>query len=483
MDTKRHTYNQARTLSFAPSGIPDHRVSDIPEFTETHVSWPTIKRLLPIIRALSELHSDFATVKSNIIRLCNTGHTFSLVCPTKDDLRMAEESLNEFTVDVRARTGGINGVINQLLSQLATDGAVSAEAEAEFETLPGFDGPFPTRIAGIHQVDVRSLELQYSKKYFGYLPFQKQKGVRDPVMLPDKMYHLQVFKPLPDPNPPYPVPPMIAGLSEARRQKNMLHSIDRAMEKIGLLGIMDATIETPEQGENEEDTDYTTRLRSILSSVVTMLGKSLSQGIYAHYGQLDFKFTNFGAEFSKTLPLLEHERQRMAQSLQNDWASTREQSTFLSIVYEKILNEMVHYQHLVTGPIEQWTRLHLALQGLVRGFTVLTTSLSLDQDSVRYWENELVKGEVAKNLVELGVDPSEALRYINVNVGMGADNQHEPDNGGTQEKVKDAVMSSLRPYSTIYNRLHQGIFRFSLHNKHGRHYTLEKIHNFAISDV
>lgn len=486
--------------------IPEHRVSEIADFNQEHVSWTLIKSLIPTIRALSELHGDFANVKSNIIRLCNTGHSFSIVAPSKEDLYKAQTALNAFLNDVHPTLGGIHGTINLMLSQLATDGAVSVEAEAEFDHNI-FGELVPIRIAAIHQVDVRTIELNYEDDAFSYVPYQVTDIGKDPTRLPETTYQLNVFKPLLEPSPPYPVPPMIAGIPEARRQRSAITSIDRALSKAGVLGMLDATIERPEMYDGETVEQYEERLRTILSDVITMLGQSISKGIYAHYGALGFKFTNFGAEFANAIPFLDSLQYRMGRALQNDWASDEKAraSAFLSIIYEKVLNEMVHYQHLVTAPVEKPAKYDLAFKSLLQNFTVYDVSMSLDKDSVRYWENELVRTEVAHKLVDLGMKPEAALRYIGheqdahqLQTPEEADSpileekKDEPSkSGATSTEMRTEIQQRLQflqkqAANGANGHLFQGIFVYNPKNHTNsstRHYDLAKIRPFSLGDV
>jgi hypothetical protein len=486
--------------------IPEQRVSEVADFNQEAISWTLIKSLIPTIRALSELHGDFANVKSNIIRLCNTGHSFSIVAPSKEDLYKAQTALNAFLTDVHPTLGGIHGTINLMLSQLATDGAVSVESEAEFETNI-FGETYPIRIAAIHQVDVRTIELIYEAEYFGHTPYQIVDMGKEPLRLPEATYQLNVFKPLLEPSPPYPVPPMIAGIPEARRQRSAISSIDRALSKAGVLGMLDATIERPEMYDGETVEQYEERLHTILNDVVTMLGQSISKGVYAHYGALGFKFTNFGAEFANALPFLDNLQYRMGRALQNDWSSDEKAraSAFLSIIYEKTLNEMVHYQHLVTTPVEKAAKYDLAFKSLVQNFTVYDVSMSLDKDSVRYWENELVKTEVANKLVALGMKPEAALRYIGHEqdehqlIIPESEKNQEHDDKSSESASPGAITTEMRhemcqrlqflektTKNGVNGHLYQGIFVYDPKNRHHRStmaYDLAGITPFSLGDL
>jgi hypothetical protein len=105
---------------------------------------------------------------------------------------------------------------------------------------------------------------------------------------------------------------------------------------------------------------------------------------------------------------------------------------------------------------------------------VYSVSASLDQDSVRYWENEIVKNSVASGLIDMGADPEEALRYIGSNIRM-----KEQQNAVNTQEVTNALLSKMAPYNIMHQRLHQGIFRYTSGGK----YTLEKIHNLALNEL
>jgi hypothetical protein len=368
------------------------------------LEWDRIKEAIPQIEFLVAWQGDFARVTSDIEQLAGTGHKVTLLSPNERDIKLAQLDLNAFARKIRKELGGLPGLINDLFMQLITSGAISQEWEI------AYDDPRKRRgqVVAIHRVDVPTLVLQYNQKEHGYVPYQQTNtGTLTPLKYPK--YQLLAMRALS--KEPYPIPPFLSALEEMGRLNNALASVDRAIKKLGLLGLLALQVKKPVKMFFESELAYQTRLENYLAIVHETLRKGFQEGIVTHYESIESpKILNFAGEINNSLGFMKLLQNRLVKSL-GEWMTedTARASSWISVVYEKMLAKLQHTQGLVASMLEIGILLHL----LLKGRKIYDVQLSFSQDSARFWEKKNVEADYYVKLVEkLAYDPQKALQHM-----------------------------------------------------------------------
>lgn len=368
------------------------------------LQWDYIKQYIPLIEFLIAWQSDFAQITADMQQLAGTGHEVTVIGAREKDVNLAQTYLNQFARRIRPELGGLPGVINESLMQLFSGGAISQEWEVLFENTQKTRGG----VVAVHRVDIPTLLLEYNNRLKRYIPYQEQDdGGKKALKYPT--YQLQVMRAL---TPvPYPIPPFLSALAEMDRLSNALASIDKAIKKLGLIGLIALQVKKPIRMFFETELAYQTRLKAYLGNIHSVLMQGMQDGIVTHYDPIETpKMLNFSGEINNSVAIMKFIQSRLRQGL-GDWLSEDKAraSSWVAIFYEKMLSKLQHTQGLVSSVLETGILLHLLLKGL----KIYNVRLSFSQDSERYWKKANTKVTFFKELVESFDYPKEkALRHL-----------------------------------------------------------------------
>lgn len=373
----------------------------------TALSWDNIKRVIPYIELLVAYQGDFGRVSEDILQLAGTSHRIMLLSPREDHVRKAQAILNQWARQIRPVLGGLPGVINDLFMQLIITGAVSQEWSLLYDDKTKRKG----RVAAIHRVDVPTLELK--EKPYEYHVYQVQSdGAKKRLLYPT--YQLQVMRPLG--NLPYPIPPFLSALEDHKRLTNALASIDKAIKKLGLLGLIALEVKKPVRMFFETELSYQSRLEGYLATVHDTLMNGMNEGIVTHYDSLQSpKVLNFAGDINNSYAFLKMLELRLNKGL-GDWLAdekTRGQ-TYIKVLYDKMLSKLVHSERLVATILEVGQLLHLLFRGLI----IYDVRFSFVRDTERFWEKKVIEQKFFIELVKtFGYDPERALKHMGFGTG------------------------------------------------------------------
>jgi hypothetical protein len=246
--------------------------------------WPL--EIYEIINTLCLNVPDLRQAVGHIVNLGNTGHIVKLEGEDDASIEKAIERIEIRANYVFPWAGGTEGMINNMFSQIARNGALSMEWVPNNQ-LTGIDKAFLVPVSEIRWVP-RSDNL-------GYYPVQLPKSVQnwaDPskslaIVLNPRTYYYANLEVLD--NCPYAIPPFIASLESVSTQRAMLKNIHKVVKKLGIMGLMTYAVEPPKQHPGENEQKYYDRCKLYLDKITDQLKDNFGDGIAAGFkGAFEF---------------------------------------------------------------------------------------------------------------------------------------------------------------------------------------------------
>jgi hypothetical protein len=320
-------------------------------------------QLLETIKLLWLFNPDFAQYEQNIVNLGNPGHKL-IVNSSSDSLTEAiTQRLNESASRLYPN-GGVDGLMNQYLSQIAVFGAVSSE---DVVNIPG------RRVEKVVIVPVEDIRFSYDEEESRYKPYQRAYGLGNKsnpfgrIPLNENTYQYYALKQLQ--NSPYAKPPALAAVEAIlTMQKDAVDNVKYVAKKIGLLGVILAKVRRLKQQNTEGDAEYKARLGGYLKDNRDRLQDGLHRGLVAHFDDqaIDFKSpTNDSRGFYDLFRVIEEQVMSgfaMQPAFFGRTDSTTE--TYADVVYNILLAQVGNMQRLAKRRQEQTYRLDLRMAGI-----------------------------------------------------------------------------------------------------------------------
>ncbi|MBA7602085.1 hypothetical protein ES703_09171 [subsurface metagenome] len=315
---------------------------------------------LKLLRQLSWANPDVAQAIGNIVNLGNTGHRVNLEGANDAVIEKAAERLSELARNGYKEGAGIDGLINQLFTQLAITGALSIEWCPDKAL---------TKIKRVVIVPVDDIRFRVDED--GYTAFQMSttlmRVAQNLVELNPLTY---VYYPLSTSGRnPYGIPPFLAVLPDIYIQQDMKDNIKYIIRKFGLLGFVVLTLGKPGRNAGEADEEYIARMNTLLEDYTKAFSEEYRQGFGVTFDNVKIEHHNVasdkGADMGGVFQAVE---QQIASALHTDPAllgrtySTTE--TYAGVVYQKFVNQLNNMRRLIKRAIERGYLLDLELSGL-----------------------------------------------------------------------------------------------------------------------
>lgn len=316
---------------------------------------------LDAMQNISLVNPDVAQMIDNLVQLGNTGHKVMI---ETDSERVREDitaEINQFSMTVFSRFGGVDGFVNSALAQIARGGAVSAEWIVN------------DSMTGIEQlvfVPLKEIRFFYDANASEYQPYQKttdlSKGDNGYIPLNVATYQYCAMQLLD--NSPYAVPPILSAMESIVIQRDIIKNLRFISKKMGLLGFVNFLIKAPKQIAGEKTDDYINRCQQFLDDQAERLKYNYRDGIAVGFmDSFTVEHHSITGDASGAKELFEMNEQQVFSGLKADPAlhgrtySTTE--TYAGVVYEKMLSIIGNYQRTVKAILEYGYKLHLALKG------------------------------------------------------------------------------------------------------------------------
>jgi hypothetical protein len=326
--------------------------------------------ILEVVEALSTYNADFSQAVDNVRTLANSGHELYVEGPTDLATRRSKSYLEDLAKSVQVTHGGMDGVIDKLLDQATTYGAMCGEWLLDEDSLEVVD------FADINPKDIRFLWNETRKLYHPYQRVSaaqaaeaRDKGrevINGCVKLETSTFHYFAFDAAP--GSPYGTPPFIAALEALGIQHDMVLNMSQIVKKIGLLGLVDVVVQQLPQKTGESDADYSARAGEFLNAYVDATEDMVRDGGMVHFDDVEIKSTNIGGNAAGATNIFKQNEEQVFSglksmpSVQGRSYSTTE--TYAGVAYDIIIRNTARYQRACKRMIESGYWLAVATAGL-----------------------------------------------------------------------------------------------------------------------
>lgn len=320
---------------------------------------------LTLLKYLWMFNSDFSQYVSNVVNLGNSGHQLTVNAKSTSVIESSVARLNESAANLYPHSAGIDGFINQALSDIATYGALSAEDVIDLKG---------KRVKKIVMVPVEDVRFVYDKETDEFIPHQRVSlldAVKTNGLLALHPVTYRYYGLLRHGNSPYGKPPALAALeSITTMQADALGNVKHVAKKFGLLGIILSSVMQPRQKPTgtETESEYQSRATSYLRNVRDRLEEGMSKGLVAHYQDQKISVepgAPNGSGFYDVFRVIEEQvMSGMASFPAFHGRTDSTTETFADVVYNILLAQRGNMQRLVKRSLERTYRLDLRLGGV-----------------------------------------------------------------------------------------------------------------------
>ncbi|MGC8602146.1 MAG: hypothetical protein ACP5VS_00490 [Desulfomonilaceae bacterium] len=328
------------------------------------------------------------------IALGNVGHDLEIMASSQAEADLAIDIANNFAARCFPLSGGLDGLINALLSQVARSGGCCVEWV-----------PDPTLSFVDRAYIVPMKSVRWSLGADGKLILMQQQMNQLVALNPvQTSFHATVVR---DGNP-YPVPPALAAIEPCAHHAIIMKKIRSWVEKLSVLGVLLAKVERPPRKPGQEDQEYLASAQEYLNKVADSFTKEMDDGICVSYDNIEFQFNNITAGAQGAKDVLQIILQGMFSALQRDpiafgW-NFNSTETFAKVIYEELVQGIKMFQLGVKRVIEHGHRLNFALNGLGTIGVSVKFSASRSIDAFRdaeagYMDSQKVLGQLAQEVI------------------------------------------------------------------------------------
>jgi hypothetical protein len=357
--------------------------------------------LLDYVELLAQFNPDYSQAVDNIRTLANSGHEL-FVEGRKRKAREIKDRLEEKARSIQRQHGGIDGLIDKLLKQAATYGAMCGEWVPN-ENL--------NDIVDFIDVNPKSIRFVWEDEHWA--PYQKvshaeaekakargQKVINsDLIKLNELTFHYFAFDAAP--GSPYGTPPFIAALAPIGIQADMNNNMAQIVKKVGLLGIIDLVIKQLPRAPGESVEAYESRAGAYLDEYATLAEEMVRDGGLVHFDDVEASTYNISGNAAGATAIFKQNEEQVFSglksmpSVQGRSYSTTE--TYAGVAYDIIIRNTEKYQRACKRMIET-------------GYWLMVTLWSETPDSIR------IQFHQNKTLHRLQEAQAEALEIRNASL-------------------------------------------------------------------
>ena len=337
------------------------------------------------------------------IALGNTGHQIEIVAENENKARQAIVVANDLAARCYPLGGGMDGLTNGLLGQLARAGGLCVEWVPDKKL---------SQVERAYIVPIKTLRFRRDSKNEIEL-CQEISGQMVRLNPVQTAYHA-VFQR--DGNP-YPIPPAISALESAAQHRRIIQSIRQWLEKLSSLGVLLAKVQSPPREPSETQEEYDSKARTYLEAIAGSITENFTTGMGISYDNIDFQFQNTNAGAQGAQDILQIVLQGLFASLQRDpiffgW-NFNSTETFASVVYEEMQQGIEMFRLGVKRALEHGHRLNLALNGLGDTSIAVRFNEHGSLDAFRDAQADQMQAQAVVTQLDAGViTPEEARKLL-----------------------------------------------------------------------
>lgn len=387
--------------------------------------------LLKTLKSLWLYNPDVSQYVANIVNLGNPGHQLSVDARTDAAAERAVSRLNESAARIYTHGVGVDGLLNQYLTSVAWSGAVSSEDVVNVAA---------GRVEKVVLVPVEQIRFRYDADLDAYEPYQqlatfaRRKDLKSAFGLIKlntetyKYYAVQTVE-----NSPYAKPPATAAVEAILNgQVPIMENLRFMAQKVGLMGLVAASVVPPSRKSNETDAEYNVRATAYLKRVRDALS-DFSHGLLVTFRDQKIEHTPVTTGATGVYDLNRISEEQIFSGLHAMPAfhgrtdSTTE--TFADVVYHLLTAQVANIQRIVRRRQERTYMLDLRLGGIDVDAVSVTFNRSHSRNALAEAQTEEVRQRTVFEKVRNGlILPDEAAQEL----GYEAWADVEPLTGGTR---------------------------------------------------
>lgn len=326
--------------------------------------------ILDYVELLATYNPDYSQAVENIKMLANSGHELIVDGPSDLQKKKVKDLLEFKARTIQEAHGGIDGVIDKLLDQAATYGCICGEWVLNDEL---------TDVVDFVDLDPKKIRFFWDSFDQRFIPFQKVNGqqareakangqeVRNNcIRLNEETFCYYAFDAAPE--SPYGTPPFLAALPNIAIQRDMVFNMAQIVKKIGLLGMVDLTIERLQPLPGETEAQYAARAAAYLDDYVAVAEEMVRDGGLVHFDDVSSTTMQLGGNAAGATNIHKANEElifsglKSMPSVQGRSFSTTE--TYAGVAYDIVLRNTMKYQRAVKRVIERGYWLMATMAGL-----------------------------------------------------------------------------------------------------------------------
>lgn len=324
--------------------------------------------ILDHIELLAQYNPDYSQAVDNICTLANSGHELFVDASTELQVKRTKEHLEDLARTVQDSHGGVDGLIDKLLRQGATYGAMCGEWVLDDDL---------TQVVDFADINPKKIRFFWDEDLYRYVPFQKVTAAQAEearkrgqevrggcVRLNENTFHYFAFNA--EPNSPYGTPPFVAALLNIGIQRDMIANMAQIVKKVGLLGLIDITVERLPPIPGETDEQFSSRANAFLSSYVDAAEDMVREGGMVHFDDVVVQTASLSGNAAGATNIFKQNEElifsglKSMPSVQGRSYSTTE--TYAGVAYDIIIRNTKKYQRAIKRMIEAGYWLSVNLQ-------------------------------------------------------------------------------------------------------------------------
>lgn len=403
-----------RSLIVAPtagqSSQPSFPSSNYPYITkQTVVVKPEFnQQAIPIIRNLTKINPDFGLALNNTVALANTGFRIFFDAGVSDEQAdlMREHLQDKILQWSEQNFVSPSELVGKMFKQKMIGGAIANEWVID----NNFSG-----ISKLQFLYPEEIEFAYNRITKLYEPYQRLSGLNINTLnapgVPDgnlvklNPFSFKYYGMGSDSESPYGIPPFLNALEPTETDYKMLDNIKFIIEQIGIWGFLEILLDKPTQNTGVNDTQYKANLENLLNQTKTRVQQGMRDGITVGFkDDTEFNFNSTTKDNSGVKEMYTLNWNRIIRGLNSDPAlfggEDSRTETQITIVFTKMLSELVHYQNSVSCNLEFGFRQEL----LLAGFKFKRVRVEFNPSTLQ----DALKAEQAK---EIKIRNNNALYY------------------------------------------------------------------------
>lgn len=372
--------------------------------------------MLKTLKFLWLYNPDVSQYVANIVNLGNPGHSLAVDARNDSVAESAVERLNESAARIYTHGVGVDGLLNQYLTSVAWSGAISSEDVVNFAG---------GRVEKVVLVPVEQIRFRYNAELDDYEPYQQSNTFspgRDGrnrsfglIKLHRETYRYYALQTVE--NSPYAKPPATAAVEAiVSGQTPIMENIQYMAQKVGLMGLVSASVMPPSRKPMETDAEYQVRATAYLKRVREALS-DFSKGLLVTFRDQRIEHTpvTTGAQGVYDLNRMSEEQVFSGLGAMPGFHGRTDSTTetFADVVYYLLTAQVANMQRIVTRRQERTYMLDLRLGGIDVDGVSVTFDKAHSRNAKGEAETDEIKQRTVFARIEKGlISPDEGAQEL-----------------------------------------------------------------------